>query len=208
MVEFVREYFDLSGWRAADTYDSNNSSWYDNYMALEQTLNNLDNTLSAFGGAGFRSISGEADRLWDALAALAFCKENLEYELFVEIDEKLMKRFGEMTDEFATLDVRNIRTPNILGLKGITVNYDAEGNSVETTSGTLDYLTLENFTGAAGFAEAGGYKEQCVRGFSDMLAQQYNYYMEEGLLDEKVTMKEYLDQMMPHEFGYSQYTEV
>jgi len=68
------------------------------------------------------------DRLWDALAALAFCKDNLEYELYVEIDEKLMKRFGEMTDEFATLDVKNIRTPNILGLKSTSTTYDAEGN--------------------------------------------------------------------------------
>ena len=157
MLEFVREYFDLSGWRAVDTYDSNNSGWYEEYMELEQTLKSLDNTLSAFGGAGFTSISGEVDRLWDALAALAFCKDNLEYELYVEIDEKLMKRFGEMTDEFATLDVRNIRTPNILGLKSTSTTYDAV-----VTPGTPDYLTLENFTGAAGIVSAGGYREQCI----------------------------------------------
>lgn len=117
MVEFVNEKFHLPGWRAmSSTYDANNSGWYEAYMELEKILGSLDNTLSAFGGAGFCPISENVDRLFDGFAALSFCRDNLEYELFVEIDEKLMKQFGEMTDEFATLDVRNIRTPNVLGI--------------------------------------------------------------------------------------------
>jgi len=32
--------------------------------------------------------------------------KNLEYELYIEIDEKLMECFGEMTDEFTTPDIK------------------------------------------------------------------------------------------------------
>lgn len=65
-----------------------------------------------------------------------------------------------------------------------------------------------NFTGAAGFDRTPGYKEQCITGFSKMLESQYDYYVEEGILDRSVELWEYLDGMMPREFEYSQYTEV
>lgn len=78
----------------------------------------------------------------------------------------------------------------------------------EKMGGEVEYLTLENFTGAAGFESVPGYKGQCVIGFSKMLENQYDYYVEEGILDRSVELWEYLDGMMPREFEYSQYTEV
>lgn len=202
MRELREEYLDVVQWTIND--NNINRQIIDAAKvasAVEDALDSLQNVLSPYGGLSFSSQQEEVKRVTDIALVMDDCRKYLADEYREYIDGPLRKRFNTLMDELATVDVKNFRVKNTLGIKGV----EYRGKEHWPFETEVAELTLSDYVGLGiGTVDSQGIRhKESVSGMAELFEKEYNYYIEANILDESVGLKEFLESYIPREFMYA-----
>jgi len=177
------------------------------FMDLDDLCGDIEDELASMSlGAGFVSQLDKIDEISEHRMHLLSYINDVLFDISEYLDEPLFKGFNEAMNIMASIDMRDVKTDNTIGVQ-VDVSYTGRGAGYSHKS-DLPHLTLEDFIGSRYEERTGnsyGYStyNQKVEGFADLFEEDYENLINNDILNmEEKSLKEYLDSLILKEFPH------
>ncbi|MDF2871202.1 MAG: hypothetical protein K0R05_2777 [Anaerocolumna sp.] len=172
------------------------------FADLDDLCKDIEEELDSHSlGAGFSSQGQRIDEFVEHRSALLSYISDVLYDIDEYLENPLYKGFNDAVDKMATIDMRNGKTDNTLGLQEHTNMY-VGGGVYDELEGDMTSLNLEDFLGSRNNNKSLTNYQQ-VDDFADLFAEDYENMVNNDKIDPgEVTLQDYLDSLVLKEFAH------
>ena len=172
------------------------------FADLDDLCKDIEEELDSHSlGAGFSSQGQRIDEFVEHRSALLSYISDVLYDIDEYLENPLYKGFNDAVDKMATIDMRNGKTDNTLGLQEHTNMY-VGGGVYDELEGDMTSLNLEDFLGSRNNNKSLT-NYQKVDDFADLFAEDYENLVNNDKIDPgEVTLQDYLDSLVLKEFAH------
>ncbi|WOO37880.1 hypothetical protein R2R35_05090 [Anaerocolumna sp. AGMB13020] len=172
------------------------------FADLDDLCKDIEGELDAHSlGAGFTSQGQRIDEFVEHRSALLSYTSDVLYDIDEYLENPLYKGFNNAMDMMATIDMRDAKTDNSIGLQEHTSMYVGAG-MYDEVGGDMLSLNLEDFIGNRN-KDKSLTNYQKVDDFADLFAKDYENLVNNDKIDpNEETLQEYLDSLVLKEFAH------